>query len=72
MIVIFGLDVGFLWDVKVHEVTTGPSGFGGQVVSTLASGTQYRGRIFRAKKSTACLPSEGKQAVSPMSQICGM
>jgi hypothetical protein len=37
------------------------------VVSTLASGTHVRGfkpgrsrRIFRAKKSSACLPSEGK------------
>ena len=44
-------------------------GFGGLVVSMLASGTQDRGfdpgrsrRIFRAKKSTACLPwgGEGK------------
>jgi hypothetical protein len=45
-------------------------GFGGLVVIMLASGTQDRGfelgilgsrRIFRAKKkSTACLPSEGK------------
>jgi hypothetical protein len=43
------------------------SGFGGLVVSMLASGTQVRGfkpgrdrRIFRAKKSSACRPSEGK------------
>jgi hypothetical protein len=43
------------------------SGFGGLVVSMLASSTQDRGfvlgrsrRIFRAKKSSACLPSEGK------------
>ena len=42
-------------------------GFGGLVVSMLASGTQDRGfdpgrsrRIFRAKKSTACLPWGGK------------
>jgi hypothetical protein len=42
-------------------------GFGGLVVSILASSTQVRGftpgrslRIFRAKKSSACLPSEGK------------
>jgi hypothetical protein len=42
-------------------------GFGGLVVSMLASGTQDRGfepgrsrLIFRAKKSTTCLPSEGK------------
>jgi hypothetical protein len=40
---------------------------GGLVVSMLASGTQYRGfepgrsrRIFRVKKSTACLPSDGQ------------
>ena len=43
------------------------SGFGGLEVSVLASGTQVRGfksgrsrRIFRAKKSSARLPSEGK------------
>jgi hypothetical protein len=41
--------------------------FGGLVVSMLASGTQDRGfapgqsrRTFGAKKSSACLPSEGK------------
>jgi ABC-type uncharacterized transport system permease subunit len=41
--------------------------FGGLAVSMLASGTQDRvfaasrsRRIFRAKKSPACLPSEGK------------
>jgi hypothetical protein len=46
---------------------TGVSGFGGLVVSVLAPGTQDRGfkpgrrrRIFRAKKSLARLPSEGK------------
>jgi hypothetical protein len=45
------------------------SGFGGLVVRMLASGTQDRGfkpgrsrRIFWAKKSSACLPSEGKQS----------
>jgi hypothetical protein len=45
----------------------GESGFGVVVVSMLASGTQDSGfkpgrsrLIFRAKKSTACLPSEGK------------
>ena len=43
----------------------------------LASGTQDRGfdpgrsrRIFRAKKSTACLPWGGGVKPSPMSQIC--
>jgi hypothetical protein len=44
-----------------------PSGFGGLVVSMLASGTQECGFapgqsrwIFWVKKSSACLPSEGK------------
>jgi hypothetical protein len=43
------------------------TGFGDLVISMLASGTQVRGskpgrsrRIFRAKKSAACLPSEGE------------
>jgi hypothetical protein len=43
------------------------SGVGGLVVNMLASGTGVRAfkpsrsrRIFRAKKSSACLPSEGK------------
>jgi hypothetical protein len=42
-------------------------GFGGLVISMLTSGTQIHGfkpcrsrRIFRAKKSSARLPSEGK------------
>jgi hypothetical protein len=45
----------------------GVSGFGGLVVSMLTSGTQDHGfepgqscEIFQAKKSTACLPLEGK------------
>jgi len=44
-----------------------PGGFGGLQVSVLASGTRVRGfkpgrsrRIFRAKKSSARLSSEGK------------
>jgi hypothetical protein len=44
-----------------------PGTFGGPVVSMLASGTQDRGfapgrsvGFFRAKKTSACLPSEGK------------
>jgi hypothetical protein len=43
------------------------SGFGGLVVSMLASGTQDRGSLpteavgfFRLEKFTACLPSEGE------------
>jgi hypothetical protein len=54
--------------VLCFVVTFGiPGGFGGLVVNMLASGTQDRGfkpgqshQIFRAKKSTASLPSEGK------------
>jgi hypothetical protein len=49
------------------QISGSDSGFGGLVVSMLASGTEDRGfkpgrirRIFRAKKSSACLPSEGK------------
>ena len=55
------------------------SGFGGLVVSMLASGTQDRGfdpgrsrRIFRAKKSTACLPWGGSKAVSHVADLRGM
>jgi hypothetical protein len=58
------------WDSSVClRVSVGLTscGFGGLVVSMLASGTQVRGfkpgqsrQIFQAKKSTACLPSEGK------------
>jgi len=60
----------------VWRVLVTPSGFGGLVVSVLASGTQDRGfkpgrsrRIFRAKKSSA---GRGSKATCPMSQICGM
>jgi hypothetical protein len=40
-------------------------GFGGLVVSMLASGSRVRTRpkpldFFRCEKSSACLPSEGK------------
>jgi hypothetical protein len=49
-----------------HLLIMSHSGFDG-LVSMLASGTQDRGfepdrspRMFRTKKSTACLPSEGK------------
>jgi hypothetical protein len=52
-------------DTKMVKVKV--SGFGGLVVSMLASGTLVRGFkpgrscwIFGAKKSSACLPSEGK------------
>jgi hypothetical protein len=55
---------------KLRESNPDGSGFGSLVVSMPASGTQDRGfepgrsrQIFRAKKSTACLPSEGKYSV---------
>jgi hypothetical protein len=51
----------------IHTTNAFLSAFGGLVVSMLASATQDRGfepsqsrQIFRVKKSTACLPSEGK------------
>ena len=52
---------------KFKVVSKIACGFGGLEVSVLASGTQVRWfkpgrsrRIFRAKKSSARLPSEGK------------
>jgi hypothetical protein len=64
-----------------NQLTTGLmgelSGFGGLVVSALASGTQVRGfkpgrsrRIFRAKKKTFL--RRGSKAVGSMSQLCGV
>ena len=54
-------------------------GFGGLVVSMLASGTQDHGfdpgrsrRIFRAKKSTACLPWGGSKAISRVADLRSM
>jgi hypothetical protein len=62
---------------KTTDLIRQARGFGGLVVSMLASGTQDRefkpGRscwIFRVKKSTAYLPQRGSKAVCPMSQIC--
>jgi hypothetical protein len=58
------------------NITSKESGFGGLAVSMLASGTQVRGfkpgrsrRIFRAKKSSACLPSEGKSHVAAFRHV---
>jgi hypothetical protein len=54
-------------DVYNQHTYTYVSFFGGLVVSMLASGTQDRGfepgqsrQIFQVKKSTSCLPFEGK------------
>jgi hypothetical protein len=55
------------------------SGFGGLVVSVLASGTQDRGftpsrssRIFRAKNPQHSFLRRGSKTACPMSQICGI
>jgi hypothetical protein len=61
-------------------VSLKPSGFGGLVVSMLASGTQDRGvqtwpkpsDFFRAKNSHHAFLRKGSKAVCPMSQLCGM
>jgi hypothetical protein len=46
------------------------SGFGGLVVSMLASGTQDRG--FGRKNPQHAFLRKGSKAVCPMSQICDM
>jgi hypothetical protein len=58
-------------------LTLPSSGFGGRVVSMLASGTHVRGfkpgrsrLIFRAKKSSACLPLERK--LSRLSHVAAL
>jgi hypothetical protein len=51
------------WQCIFYTVSEDLSGFGGLVVSMLASGTWVCGfavRFFWVKKSSACLPSEGK------------
>ena len=60
---------------KILERYSYISGFGGLVVSMLASGTQDRGfdpGRSRAKKSTACLPWGGSKAVSHVADLRGM
>jgi hypothetical protein len=55
-------------------------GFGGLMVSMLASGTQVRGfkpgqsrRIFQGEKNSQhAFLRRGSKAVGPMSQLCGM
>ena len=55
------------------------SGFGGLEVACWCLVPKFAGSnpdeavgFFRAKKSSARLPSEGNKAVCPMSHICGM
>jgi hypothetical protein len=67
------------WQQYITHLHTNSSAFVGLVVSMLPSGTQVSGfkrgrsrRIFRAKISSTCLPSEGSKAVRPMLQLCGM
>jgi len=66
MSVIRGKDIKMHINFCDHNIYKG-SGFSGLEVSVLAFGTQVRAfktgqsrRIFRAKKSSAHLPSEGK------------
>jgi hypothetical protein len=58
------VDYVAVWCVSICLSLT-DSGFSGLGVSMLASGTHTGGfepRFFRAKKSSACLPSEGKSS----------
>jgi hypothetical protein len=53
----------YVYVERYYKTTGQDGGFGGLVVSMLASGTQVRGfklSDFSGKKSSACLPSEGK------------
>ena len=66
-------------DTRPLQIALHIVAFGVLVVSMLASGTQDRefdpGRsrpIFRAKKSTACLPWGGSKAVSHVADLSGM
>jgi hypothetical protein len=64
----------------VNQFPPEPDGFGGLVVSMLASCSRVRRFepersrwIFSdVKKSSACLPSEGSKIIRPMSQLRGM
>jgi hypothetical protein len=66
--------------VEINQLNALNSGFGGLVVSMLASGTQVRGfkpgrnrRIFWGEKNPRhAFFRKGSKAVCPMSQICGM
>jgi hypothetical protein len=52
-----GIRRGYCVLLTVHH-SISVDGFGGLVVSMLASGSRVRG--FKPEKSSACLPSEGK------------
>ena len=54
-----------------YTSTTLWSGFGGLVVSVLASGTQDRGFKPGRKNPQHAFLRKGSKAVCPMSQICG-
>jgi hypothetical protein len=65
-------DLHKVFAYKIKRVQACIDARGREVVSMLASGTQDRGfafgrsrRIFRAKKSSACLHSEGKSSSLP-------
>jgi hypothetical protein len=65
--------------ITIQKVTSNVSGFGGLVVSMLASGTQDRGFasgrnlwILREKNPQHAFLRKVSKVVCPMSQICGM
>ena len=62
-----------------HNYLRIEDGFGGLVVSMLASGTQVFGFkpgrsrwIFRTYKSSASFLRRGSKRICPISQLCGM
>jgi hypothetical protein len=54
------------------EVTGRQDGFGGVVVSMLASGSRVRVGFFRCKNPQHAFLWRGSQIICPMSQIWGM
>jgi hypothetical protein len=79
---------GHVWAAGFHHVTAhsrlmrilklvksfhGVSGFGGLVVSMLASGTRPKPSDFSGRKNPQhAFLRRGSKAVCPMSQFCGM
>jgi hypothetical protein len=72
-------EIGLFVRIILREYSLVGSGFGGLVVSMLASGTQDRGLLpaetvgfFGRKKPQHAFLRKVSKAVCPMSQICGM
>jgi hypothetical protein len=62
----------YLYCASEEEVLANVSGFGGLVVSMLASGTQVYGFKPGRKNPQHAFLQKGSKAVCLMSQICGM